>query len=106
MFNRLAGTENDLVSGCASGSGIRIRILSDPKHLAGSVSGKNHSGSRSKQFRIRNEFEGKLLRQLVKLAISQQNAQFKNVFSLLSKKYSPEKLTGMSRQNKQPNTGK
>jgi hypothetical protein len=38
---------------------IRIRIRSDPELLAGSRSGKNHSGSR--QLQIRNEFETKLL---------------------------------------------
>jgi hypothetical protein len=42
-----------------------IRIRSDPKLLAGSESGKNHSGSESEQLRILNEFEVKLLWKLV-----------------------------------------
>ncbi len=65
---------------------IRIRIRSDPNFLAGSGygSGKYHSGSR--QLRIRNEFELKLLWKTDKIwQYFNKNAQFENVNSFLSK---------------------
>jgi hypothetical protein len=72
-------------AGCGSGP-----VRSDPKLLGGSGCEKNHSGSGpEQQLRIRNEFEVKLY------------AQFKNMNSFLSKKYSSKKL--ISRLNEQPN---
>jgi hypothetical protein len=58
----------------------------DPKFLAGSGSGKNHSGSESEELRILNEFEVKLLWKTGKiLQFLHKNAQFKHINSFLSK---------------------